>query len=157
MIFQRINRTDAEKVFAIFQNVAGATITANYPACWTGSSIDGIRVTKPATALLSTFVGIANADIADSAYGLFQVYGYRASALVTNDTSQAVAAGDILIPVNAQWYLDYSAAGDGKSGFIYAGEAFATDATPAAVNQKVLIRALSVLMSMGIASVALLG
>jgi hypothetical protein len=142
MMFQRINRTDAEKVFAIFQNVAGATITANYPGVWSSSSPDGLRVTKPSTALLSTFVGIANADIADSAYGLFQLYGYRASAFMTNDTSVAIAAGDILIPVNAQWYMAKSAAGDGKSGFIYAGEAFATGATPAAANKAVFIRAM---------------
>lgn len=99
-------------------------------------------MTKPSTALLSCFVGVANADIADSAYGLFQVYGYRSSAYMTNDTSVAIAAGDIMIPVNAQWYLSRSAAGDGKSGFVYAGEAFATATTPAAANKKVLIRAL---------------
>ena len=61
---------------------------------------------------------------------------------MTNDTSQAIAAGDILIPVNAQWYLARSAASDGKSGFIYAGEAFATATTPAAANKKVFVRAL---------------
>lgn len=142
MMFQRINREDAEKVFSMFYNVAGATVTANYPAVFDIATADGVRVSKPATATLSLFVGIANRDIADSAYGLFQQYGYRASAFVTNDTSVAVAAGDILIPVNAQWYLARSAASDGKSGFIYAGEAFATAATPAAANKKAFIRAL---------------
>jgi hypothetical protein len=122
--------------------VAGETITANYPAVWDVGTADGVRVTQPVTATLSNLVGVATADIADSAYGKFQVYGYRASAFVTNDTSQAVAAGDILIPVNAQWYLDRSAAGTGLSGLIMAGEAFATDATPAAANQKVFIRCL---------------
>lgn len=142
MQFQRINRTDAEKVFAIYQNVAGATITANYPAVWDTSTADGVRVSKPATAALSLFVGLANADIADSAYGLFQLYGYRASGYVTNSTNQAIAAGDILIPVNAQWYLNRSAASDGKTGFVFAGEAFATATTPAAANKKVFLRAL---------------
>jgi len=142
MIFQRINRTDAEKVFAIFQNVAGATITANYPACWTTSSPDGVKVTKPATAILSLLVGVANADIADSAYGLFQMYGYRDSGFVTNDTSVAIAAGDILKPVNAQFYLTRSGAGDGTAGVVFAGEAFATATTPAAANKKVFLRAL---------------
>jgi len=99
-------------------------------------------VSKPATATLSLFIGVANKDIADSAYGLFQVYGYRASAFVTNDTSQAIAAGDVLIPVNAQWYTVRTSASDGKSGFLYAGEAFATATTPAAANKKVFIRAL---------------
>lgn len=142
MLFQRINRTDAERVFAIYYNVAGATITAGYPAVQDTSAIDGIRVSKPATANLSLVVGIAVETIADSAYGKFQLYGYRSQALITNDTSVAVAAGDILIPVNAQWYLARSAASDGKSGFLYAGEAFATNATPAAANKKVWVRAL---------------
>lgn len=142
MIFQRINREDAEKVFLIAYNVAGATVTANYPAVWDVSTADGVRVSKPATATLSLFIGVANKDIADSAYGLFQVYGFRASAFVTNDTSQAIAAGDVLIPVNAQWYAARSTASDGKSGFLYAGEAFATATTPAAANKKVFIRAL---------------
>lgn len=142
MIFPRITRGNVERVFALFFNVAGATITANYPAVWDIATADGVRVSKPATATLSLLAGVANRDIADSAYGLFQVYGYRASGFVTNDTSQAIAAGDILIPVNAQWYLARSAASDGKTGFMYAGESFATATTPAAANKKVFVRAL---------------
>ena len=143
MLFQRLNRSDAEKVFIIVQNVAGATITANYPCVWDiSASVDGVRVSKPASATLSLFVGIADEDIADQAYGLIQTYGYRTSAFVTNDTSVAIAAGDILIPVTAVWHMARSGASDGKSGFIYASEAFATATTPAAVNKKVLIRAL---------------
>lgn len=143
MWFQRINREDAEKVFASVYNVAGATVTGNYPVVWDiTSSVDGLRVSKPATATLSLFVGVATADIVDSAYGKVQVYGYRSSAFITNDTSNAIAAGDILIPVNAQWHLARSAASDGKTGFIYAAEAYATATTPSAANKKVLIRAL---------------
>jgi hypothetical protein len=142
MLFQRINRGDAEQVYAAFYNVAGAQITANYPAVFDTATADGVRVTKPATAVLSLFVGVASRDIADSAYGLFQVYGFRSSAFMTNDTSVAIAAGDILIPVNAQWHLARSAASDGKSGFIVAGESFATATAPAASTKKAFIRAL---------------
>lgn len=142
MLFQRVNREDAERVFVIGYNVSAATITAGYAAVYDTSTADGVRVTKPATATLGLLVGIANKDIADSAYGLFQVEGYRASAYVTNDTSVAIAAGDILIPVNAQWYLARSGASDGKSGFVHAGQAFATATTPAAANKKAFIRAL---------------
>jgi hypothetical protein len=142
MMFQRINRSDAETVFLIVYNVAGATITANYAAVWDTATADGVRVTKPATATLSLLVGLANKDIADSNYGLVQAYGYRASGFVTNDTSQAIAAGDILIPVNAQHYLARSAASDGKSGFVYAGQSFATATTPAAANKNVFLRCL---------------
>ena len=142
MLLQRINRSDAERVFAIFYNVAGATITAGYPAVFDISTADGVRVSKPASATLSLVVGIAVESIADSAYGKFQLYGYRSQANITNDTSVAVAAGDILIAVNAQWYLARSAASDGKSGFVYAAEAFATATTPAAANKKTFLRCL---------------
>ena len=144
MLWQRINREDAEKVFCIVQNVAGATVTANYPVVWDITSPDGVKVSKPASATLSLFVGIANKDIADSAYGLIQVYGYRASAYMTNDTTVAIAAGNILIPVDAQWYLARSGASDGKSGFIFAAEAVATAVTTlvAGANKKCFVRAL---------------
>ena len=147
MLFQRINRSDPERIFSIFYNVAGATVTANYPAVWDTATSDGVRVTKPATLNLSCLVGIATNTITDSTYGKVQCYGFRSSAFVTSDTSQAVNQGDILIPVNAQWYLARSAAADGKSGFVYAAGgsgtiAFATMTTPAASNQAVLIRCL---------------
>lgn len=144
MLFQRVNREDAEKVYIIVYNVAGATITANYPCVWDTGTADGVRVTKPATATLSLFVGLANKDIADSAYGLVQAYGYRASGYMTNDTSVAITAGNPLKPVAAQWYLTDTGVGTGDDGMIYAGEAFATAATTlvAAANKKVFIRAL---------------
>lgn len=145
MIFQRINLSDAEVVFSVAYNVAGATVTAGYAVVWDTSTADGIRVTKPATAVFSLLQGLANADIADSAYGKVQVYGYRASGYVTNDTSVAIVAGDQLVPVDGQWHLTRQAAGNAAlvgGGLVYAGEAFATNATPAAVNQKVFIRTL---------------
>ena len=145
MIFQRINRTDAETVFVVVYNVAGATLTAGYSCCWATGTADGIRVTQPTTATFALFVGIANADIVDSAYGLVQVYGYRASGFVTNDTSVAIAAGDLLAPVTATYRLVRKAAGDGAMAggtHVMAGEAFATATTPAAANKKVFIRAL---------------
>lgn len=142
MIFQRINGGDAEKIFAIFYNVQGATITANYAARLDTATFDGVRITQPTTATLSMFVGIANTSILDSTYGLLQIYGYRASAFVTNDTSQAIAAGDNLLPVNAANHLARSAAATGISGWVHIGEAFATATTPAAAAKKVFIRAL---------------
>lgn len=142
LMFQRINRSDAEQIFAAVYNVMGATQTAGYSMVLDTSTFDGLRVTKPATATLSLFMGVANKDIADSSYGIAQIYGYRQSAFVTNDTSQAIAAGDILIPVNAQSYLKWSAASDGKSGFAIAGQSFATATTPAAANKNVFLRGL---------------
>jgi hypothetical protein len=137
------NRSDAETVFAIFYNVAGATITSGYPAVWDVSSPDGVRVTQPATETLSLLVGISTQDIADSAYGKFQVYGYKASAYVTNATSVTVTAGHVLIPVAGAWYLTKSATGTGKDGMCYAGETYAANTSvTAGANKKVFLRCL---------------
>ena len=144
MIFQRLNREDAEKAFMIVQNVAGATITAGYSVVWDTSAPDGVRVTKAATATLSLFCGVADSDIADQAYGLIQVFGYRSAAFVINGVT-AIAAGNILIPENNAWSVAYNAASDGKTGFIYAGEAVTsvTQTTlSTAANKKVFIRAM---------------
>jgi len=144
MIFQRVNGSDAEKVFAIFYNVQGATLTANYATRLDTGTFDGVRVSQPTTGTFSLLVGIANVSIADSAYGLVQIYGYRSSAFVTNQTNTAIVAGDILTPVNGQNYLDRAAAGNGTqtagTGLIIAGTAVATATTPAAAAQKVFIR-----------------
>ena len=143
MLFQIIQRTEPDNVYSVVRNVSGATVTAGYPVVYDiTSSIDGNRISKPATATLSCLVGIADETAANSAYFQIQRSGYRSAAYMTNDTSVAIAAGDILIPVDSQWYMARSGASDGKSGFIYAGEAFATATTPAAANKKVLIRCL---------------
>jgi len=135
-----------EKGFGVFKNVSGTVVTAGYPAVLdtTATLIDGNRVTKPSTAALSLVIGILSspAALAVDDYGKFQTYGYNQSAFVTNNTSVAVAAGDILVTVDAQWYMARSAAGTGTSGLIMAAEAFATGTTPAAANKKVFIRAL---------------
>ncbi len=144
MIFQRLNGGDAEKVFAIFYNVQGATITAGYAARLDTGTFDGVRVSQPSTATFSLLVGLANASILDSTYGLVQIYGYKTNAFVTTDTSVAIVAGDILISVNAANHLARSAAGNGTqiagSGLIVSGVAVATATTPAAGATKVLIR-----------------
>lgn len=142
LLFQRIVRGDPEQIYGVFYNVAGATITAGYAAVYDTGTFDGVRVTKPATATLSLLVGVANKDVSDSTYGAFAMYGYRQSAYVTNDTSQAIAAGDILIPVNGQHYLTRTAASDGKSGFAIAGTSFATATTPAAAQKAIFLRGL---------------
>ncbi len=142
MLFQRINRSDAEAVYTIAYNVSAATITAGYAAVWNSSTPDGVTVSKPATATLSCLVGIAAADIADSSYGKVQVYGYKASGWVYNNNTTAIAAGDILIPMNAAWHLGWSSVGDGKSGLVIAAESYATATTSVTANKKVFIRCL---------------
>ena len=117
MLFKRTSRTDPETVFIVVQNVSGGTLTAGYACCFDlSASVDGVRVTKPASANLGVFAGVADSDIADSGYGLTQVWGYRASAYVYSSTGSS-AAGDILTPVNAEWGLTPSAIAVGTRAY----------------------------------------
>jgi len=148
MLFQRVNRTDAEKVFVVVYNASGGAFTVGQAVQWdVGTSADGIRVTTPATAGLSAFAGLAQAGIANGAYGLAQVYGYNASASLKPDVTTALVAGSILLPVNGSADLKGNAtdgwdASDGKSGFLIAMQTNTTMTTPTASAHKVFIRAL---------------
>ena len=148
MLFQRVNRTDAEKVFVVVYNASGGAFTTGQAMVWDcGTSADGIRVTTPATATLSAFAGLASAGIANGAYGLAQVYGYTASASVKPDVTTALVAGNIFLPVNASADLSCDAAAgvdasDGKTGFIIAMQTNTTMTTPVASAHKAFIRAL---------------
>jgi hypothetical protein len=129
-------------------NASGGAFTTGQAVVWDcGTSADGIRVTTPATATLSSFAGIVPAGIANAAYGLAQVYGYTASASVKPDVTTALAAGVIFLPVNASADLSCAgsggiAAADGKTGFIIAMQTNTTMTTPVASAHKVFIRAL---------------
>ena len=148
MLFQRVNRTDAEKVFVVVYNASGGAFTTGQAMVWDcGTSADGIRVTTPATATLSAFAGLASAGIANGAYGLAQVYGYTASASVKPDVTTALVAGNIFLPVNGSADLSCDAAAgvdasDGKTGFIIAMQTNTTMTTPVASAHKAFIRAL---------------
>jgi len=144
MIFQKLNANDAEKIFMLFMNVQGATLSAGTVVRLDTSTADGVRVSQPTTATFSLMVGVTNDAVSDSGMVKVQVYGYRSSAYVINDQTTAIAAGDLLIPVNGQNYLARGAAGNGAviggSNMIVALEAFATATTPAAATKKVFIR-----------------
>lgn len=102
MLFQRVNRSDAEKVFVAVKNNSGATLTANYPAYWDVemTTPDGVSVTNSATSTtLQSFAGIADQSIANGGYGLVQVYGYRSTVQIYSSTGSS-AKGDNLTVVN---------------------------------------------------------
>ena len=101
MIFQRVNRTDAEKVLGVCENRDGATVNGNIPVCFTttASSNAGYEVVTPAADNVFTFAGHADADIADAAVGLYQCYGYRDSVRIfAHGTSVTIAAGVVMGP-----------------------------------------------------------
>jgi len=142
MRWSQVNSTGSiEQAFGWFKNVQAVSVTDGDALVLDTSTFDGARVTQPASASLSLFVGLANGTIAAGAYGEVNTYGYKAAGLETNDTNVSIAAGNILVPVAAADYLAYSAAGDGKSGLVMAGEAYASDATPSSDTIAVFIRA----------------
>ena len=75
MLFQRVNRSDAERVFVVVQNVTGAAVVAGDALVLDHvTTVDGVRAIKPVAANLN-LVGLAASAIADSGYGLAQAYG----------------------------------------------------------------------------------
>lgn len=85
MIFKQSNRSDAEQIFIVCRNVSAATISAGIPVEWdVVVATDGNAVTAAKSSSFSgLFAGINDASLADSAYGLVQVYGFRTSAYVS--------------------------------------------------------------------------
>lgn len=105
MLFKRVSRAQAETIFMVVKNVSGSTLTAGYSCVFdVGASVDGVRVTQASAADVNSFAGVADSSIADGAYGLVQVYGYRASVYIYSSTGSS-AAGDLLQPVGASWGL----------------------------------------------------
>lgn len=144
MVFPRINRDKKEWAFGVFKNAESSTAMAVGSAVvWSCTSPDGNKVLLPTTALLGLFVGITLDAIAAGDYGRVQTYGFCSQALVFQSQTTAHTAGHVLLPANGQAYLlGTFAAGDGKSGFVYAAEDIATVTTGAAALKKVFIRAL---------------
>lgn len=142
MLFKRISRTDAEKVFIVAKNVSGGTITAGYATVWDITAPDGVRISKPATATLSAFAGIADADMANNAYGLIQVYGYRSSAYIYSSTGSS-AAGDYLTIENGAWSVTPATSSATVTGYGFLAEAIAASSSSRYfTTAKVFIRSL---------------
>jgi len=117
MLFKRISRASPETGFVVVKNVSGSTITAGYSAVFdVSASVDGVRVTQASATDLQAFAGVADSDIANNAYGLAQVYGYRASVYVYSSTGSS-AAGDNLATVADEWGLTPGATGATAKAF----------------------------------------
>ena len=131
-------------------NNEGASLTAN-SACQlelASASVDGIKVRQPDTSNLFAFVGIVDAAIADQAYGLVQVYGYRSTVTVFQ-TNTSQATGVPLVPTAGAGYMQSVASTVASNTTITLQPIFAvlaesiTDATASGtVNVKAMIRAL---------------
>ncbi len=103
MLFQRVNRTNPEKIFLVAKNSwSTASLTNGQAVIWDyATDADGVGVTKGVEGDARAghygvaFAGIAAETIASGDYGLLQVYGYHSAVRVRTQTgtNPAIAAG----------------------------------------------------------------
>lgn len=141
MMIPHVVQTEADKVFVNILNNQTVSVTDGDAVVWNTSTPDGVRTTQPLTATLSLFVGLVDGTVASGAYGLAQAYGYKSTSLIIGTTAQTIVAGNILVATNSADYLSFSAASDGKTGFVFAAETVAQSSTTP-TSKKVFIRAL---------------
>ena len=103
MLFQRIARTNPEKIFIVVKNsYSTASLTNGQAVIWDFiTDADGVGVTLPlarATNHGVAIAGVAAETIAAGDYGLLQVYGYHSAVRVRTMTggTPALAAGSPL-------------------------------------------------------------
>jgi hypothetical protein len=104
MQIQRVNRTDAEKVFIVIKNASSAVITTGYGVRFMGAtaaeiatSTDGIQViATDAASAMPLFAGIAQADIASLGYGLSQVWGYVNSVALSFEAAKTIGCVSLI-------------------------------------------------------------
>lgn len=108
MIFQRVNRTDPEKVFiVVYNSYSTAAITVGQVVQWDFTTDgDGVGVTRPTAratnAGLATAGAVASASIAAGSYGLLQIYGYHAALrtrVVTGGTPSYAPGRPLIVNV----------------------------------------------------------
>lgn len=96
MLFQRIKRSDPEKIFIIMKNsYSTASLTDGQAVIHDfATDADGVGVTRPTARATNggiAVAGIAAETIAAGAYGLVQAYGYHSAVRVRNMTGGAPA------------------------------------------------------------------
>ena len=92
------------KLYLPVRTTISASLTTGYLVAYAlnGVSFDGNQAMLPdsdVAAHLPGFIGVANSDIAGSAYGLVQCYGFAASVFLSQyGTSVTVNQGNPLVP-----------------------------------------------------------
>lgn len=105
MVFQRVNRSDPERVFVIaFNSYSTAAITVGQGVIWDfATDADGVGVTRPTARATNAGMAcagvVATGSIAAGGYGLIQVYGYHSAVRMRTVTggSPAIVAGRPLV------------------------------------------------------------
>ena len=153
MIFQRLNRSDPEKVFMVARNSEGATQNADDVCSWetASASIDGTRVRQPDTSTAGNVVGIVDAAITDGSYGLVQIYGYRTTSRVFQTNTSQDTGAFLEASLGAAHLSSYATSLTQASSttvsityrpgpFFVLGESVASSAASATISAKVFLR-----------------
>jgi len=108
MLFQKINKSDADKVFITCKNGSTSLIGIGYPVCFdTLTDANGNTVILPSTVGLRLFAGIVagrsmGTSGQPSQYQKVQCYGWNSAIMVGATT---ITPGAALSPFNAGTYL----------------------------------------------------
>ncbi len=141
MLFQRVNRSDPEKVFIVGYNSSGDSWSNGYAVRWDYSTdSDGVSMEKPAAIGArgigkAAIAGIVAETIASGAYGLVQVWGYHSAIQMKANTAASSPEGAALAsPILAQYNLDgVTVTGTGANcyikGFAFTSVFWTTTAT----------------------------
>lgn len=148
MIFKRINRSDAERIFVAFQaNEASIAADDVVGLELAAASVDGVKISQVAATEDHATVGVADAAIANGGYGLVQVYGYRSTSRILS-SGASLTPGQAMGVAAGQDYLDTRASI--SPAFLPAFvllESAASTGTTATVSKKIFIRAMTILLS----------
>jgi hypothetical protein len=108
MIFQRINRSNPERVFIVIKNgYATASLTNGQSVIWDSGDADGVNVTRIGDSKSTqAFAGVIAETIAAGEYGLMQVYGYHSAVIVDSNTTVDIAALSPLFAITSGFHLE---------------------------------------------------
>lgn len=101
MLFQRIKRTDPEKIFVVVKNgYSTASLTNGQWVRWDhDSAVDGVTVTIGSADAGLSVAGCVSETIAYNDYGLVQVYGYHSAARVRTMTTTGHTYNEALLAI----------------------------------------------------------
>jgi hypothetical protein len=108
MLIQRVNRTDAEKIFIAVKNVEDTSITTGQGAVFcnavngaaAGVSADGIQVLRATTtANMVSFAGVASQDIVTEGVGLVQCWGVNTSVMFSHRASNTTVGAGLIAEI----------------------------------------------------------
>jgi hypothetical protein len=114
MLFQRINRSDPEKIFIIVKNsYSTASLTNGQFVRWDhDTDCDGVGVTVGTEDQGYSAAGVVCETIAADAYGLIQTYGYHNAARVRTMTTTGHTFNESLLAVAKGTPLAYDITAD---------------------------------------------